>query len=134
MNNVSIPALTPHKYPWWIVSSFLFAFVPLTYFALELPDYFNMSTVLKNAEKAFIHKDYYQAIEYYQTVLQKAPDCRKAKIRLAECYFSFNIFELDVKALKYLARVELKKEEWRELTAYMPEKYWSLFNSKGRYV
>lgn len=131
MDDVKIQeTLTPHSYPLWIqVSSatcFLFLMIGLT----DLPYYFKINNMMKNADKAFRQRNFHDASLQFEFLVLLLPSNKYVHIRAAESFFKSSLDEDHLLALSLLKSISLKKNEWKELLEYMPEQYIAMFEDK----
>jgi len=124
----TVPAMTPHKYPAWII---IFAFTIcalLLYSLIFTPKYFIAAKKLRAAQAALKAHDYDHAITLYREVLDSVPSSKQARIGAAEAIFLNTDKDDDVDGLALLEGVKLNETERFHLRGLMPSKYWKYFD------
>ncbi|MCL5876035.1 MAG: hypothetical protein M1114_06200 [Candidatus Dependentiae bacterium] len=128
-NNHFYESLVPHKYPLWIkigsiICFFLFC-ASLTYF----PYYLKLNDKCRAANASFAKEDYYQASILYAELSELLPQHKNIQLRRVQALFKSTDRDDHAQALELLSSVKLKKDEWKELLAYMPHEYETLFRT-----
>ncbi len=115
--------IKPHSYPLIIKIGLTFCCIIFCIFLMDLPYHFKINTIIKKAEKYFQTKKYQKAIIHFASVLDKLPNNKRIKIRLAQSLFATDSQHNHDMALCYLEDITLKNEQWNEMLSYMPKEY-----------
>jgi hypothetical protein len=124
------PSLKKHTYPllmrcFGFLLLFIFLYVIPHFMFHELPYHYQMKNYIKEAEHYFLHQKYVNALELYLLILEKYPDYRPAKIRIAESYFALSSQRRDLYyiGLSYLRGEIFKNEELKTIETFLHAAY-----------
>ncbi|MCX5921803.1 MAG: hypothetical protein NTX86_00525 [Candidatus Dependentiae bacterium] len=138
MNNEQITPIPRHSYPKWVM---LFMFLLGSFFIvifcqfllIEFHQHYKIGKEIKAAEDAFIKggNELLKSIEIYSGVLECYPECKKAKMRIAESLFIMskveNSHDIFFDGMLSLVGLKYSKSEFSEVLSYVPKQYQSEF-------
>ena len=127
----------PYSHPLWIKLSALFIAIAWLWIVpriiMEIPDHKNLYHIYQDARAAFKKEEYTEALGHYQKIFAKQPQCKEARMRLAEIFFiaaksaeasNFNFYDT---AIFYLGNLKYSKEELLEVQSYLSYSQLKLF-------
>jgi hypothetical protein len=95
-----------------------------------LPSLYGAARLLHKAERATSEIDTRLAENLLLDVLRSAPSSARARIDLAILYFRTSSETDQRKALDLLSGLKINEDNWRRISAVLPDKYRSLFQSE----
>lgn len=129
--------LKRHYYPLWIKVFglsilIIFLYTMPKFFLYEYPSYDKFYSQISLANDYFNNKNYVEALELYDDILDKHPDFKLMKIMAAKSAFalSFQDKSLYALGLNYLVGESFKREERRDMEAFIPTQYVENFKSQ----
>jgi hypothetical protein len=97
-----------------------------------LPSLYGAARLLHKAERATSEIDTRLAENLLLDVLRSAPSSARARIDLAILYFRTSSETDQRKALDLLSGLKINEDNWRRISAVLPDKYRSLFQSEKK--
>lgn len=123
------PALGAFNYPWWVILLGLAVVGAFGYSLLSLPSNIVLARELHEAKQLDEAGNYAAAEKDYAAVLAGMPRSRAAQIGMAHALFADGDAANDPQALALIGDMKLDKDDWRTLSAVMPEAYREQFSA-----
>lgn len=123
------PALGAFAYPWWVILLGLAVVGAFGYSLLSLPGNIVLARELHEARQLDEAGNYAAAEKDYAAVLAGMPRSRAAQIGMAHALFADGDTANDLQGMVLIADLELDKDEWRTLSAVIPEAYRDQFTT-----
>ncbi len=135
-SQAELQPLSKHSYPLWIKCFGLFSLLiwissTALFMSNQFPIHHALNMRIAKAQQYFNDKDYAQAGNIYQNLVNTYPQFKQGKTRLAQIFFALsdNNEDFFFAGMHYLKGQQYSQTELDEIDRFVPENYKETFKS-----